>query len=602
MSQKEYKTTTASTAIDSPTCKVVISSVPRKFLVHFRKPPIDNPWNFTGGGVQNFGFDWLRDEYIYDIVSVLENNNEPTRLYRGDIDKLKKEYTHLWFDDPQPVEVLSRIKTCGVDEYIPSWLAVFAEKHKPKGVTHTYAKLYLQIDQEAVDMDRPLTKDGTVLIFTPSDDGVEIYFRDKPKNKPRSKPRSKNILEMPLEIFLEKGQLTRPLGRDTSIKYYADPTKQLTIKVKTPSDKVRHILVTAKHGNHSRDVGVLLIYPNHEIPTAHIQAVQFAMIPNSSYMPEEKYNERLRLEAFGQALINLTFESNVVNMRLHEKMHSHHHKKEIGEFLKKYECRKTRTNNYPNLLAFNDTPIDRQNRSNFDLDVRQLFEQLYPNTALQSSAIYDHWTESNQNKTTHLIFADVKPVIMSVTVPTCEPDEAGKIPLATDDVHSDTSVKSSIGGVVTPRPFTEDEISCGCFAGSPDNKLLNRADYVGGNTAIIYTVMQNDIYAIFHELGHSFGLPHTFPELDKFKANKEHLDESHAKAILNRFPTYQFYQGYTDNVMDYKGRNAPKNPNKPIKETDKDNQFKNLNSLFKWQWNILRADRSLTTPKTKESS
>lgn len=291
-------------------------------------------------------------------------------------------------------------------------------------------------------------------------------------------------------------------------------------------------------------------------------------------------------------------------MRLHEKIHTRHHQREIEEFLKKYECRKTRTNSYPNLLAFNNTPIDRQNRSNFDLDVRQLFEQLYPNTALQSSAIYGHWTESNQNKTTHLIFTDVKPVTMNAVVPTCKPDETGKIP-STDYIHSDSSVIDAIGGVVTPRPFTEDEISCGCFAGIPNDKLLNQADYVSGNTAIIYAVAQNDIYAIFHELGHSFGLPHTFdkpPELDELKASKGHLGENRAKAILNRFPTYQFYQGYTDNVMDYEGRNAPKNPSKPIKETDKYNQFKNLNSLFKWQWNILRADRSLTTPKTKESS
>ncbi|UZA08113.1 hypothetical protein [Moraxella bovis] len=597
MLQKEYKTTTASTATDAPTCKVVISGVPRKFLVHFRKPLVDDPWGSVSEQVQNFGFDWLRDEYIHDIVSVLENNNEPTRLYRGDIDKLKKEYTHLWFDDPQPVEVLSRIKTCGVDEYIPSWLAVFAEKHKPEGVTHTHAKLHLQIDQEAVDMDRPLAKDGTVLIFTPSDDGVEIYFRDK--------SRDKNILKVPLEIFLEKGQLIRPLGKDTSIKYYADPTKQLTIKVKTPSDKVRHILVTAKHNNHSRDVGVLLIYPNHEIPAAHIQVVQFAMIPNSYAMPELRYQDRLRSEAFGQALINLTFESKVFNMRLHEKIHTRHHQREIEEFLKKYECRKTRTNSYPNLLAFNNTPIDRQNRSNFDLDVRQLFEQLYPNTALQSSAIYGHWTESNQNKTTHLIFTDVKPVTMNVAVPTCEPDETGKIP-STEYIHSDSSVTGAIGGVVTPRPFTEDEISCGCFAGIPNDKLLNQADYVSGNTAIIYAVAQNDIYAIFHELGHSFGLPHTFdkpPELDKLKASKGHLDESHAKAILNHFPTYQFYQGYTDNVMDYEGRipSSKTQRDKEAPEYPTVNEYSGkMNSLFKWQWNILRADRSLTIPKNKE--
>ena len=58
-----------------------------KFLVYFRRPD-----DYRG----EFGFDWIRDEYIYPIVKVaIDNNGNPINQLKPlckDIQKLKNEY------------------------------------------------------------------------------------------------------------------------------------------------------------------------------------------------------------------------------------------------------------------------------------------------------------------------------------------------------------------------------------------------------------------------------------------------------------------------------------------------------------------------------
>ena len=47
-----------------------------------------------------------------------------------------------------------------------------------------------------------------------------------------------------------------------------------------------------------------------------------------------------------------------------------------------------------------------------------------------------------------------------------------------------------------------------------------------------------------------------------------------------------FYKGFTDNIMDYVNQVAIRTRN-PFEANDK------MNNFHKWQWDILRADRSL---------
>lgn len=70
----------------------------RNFSVHFRRSP-----NYKG----EYGFDWLRDEYIYDVETVAEVNAK-TRLYRGDVHELIKEYTHFNSQFAEPLKKVEK--------------------------------------------------------------------------------------------------------------------------------------------------------------------------------------------------------------------------------------------------------------------------------------------------------------------------------------------------------------------------------------------------------------------------------------------------------------------------------------------------------------
>ncbi len=73
------------------------------------------------------------------------------------------------------------------------------------------------------------------------------------------------------------------------------------------------------------------------------------------------------------------------------------------------------------------------------------------------------------------------------------------------------------------------------------------------------------IYTCPHELGHSFGLPHTF------EVNTHY---------------YKFHRGLTENYMDYLQADDGR-PNPFFKES------KSVFTFYKWQWDIMRNDKSM---------
>lgn len=86
---------------------------------------------------------------------------------------------------------------------------------------------------------------------------------------------------------------------------------------------------------------------------------------------------------------------------------------------------------------------------------------------------------------------------------------------------------------------------------------------VWGNSYIVFNIGLQNPRTIVHECGHSFSLTHVFEEAGT--------------------PRHIFYQGYTDNYMDYDWQQG-----------NKSNPYKGkMFSLYKWQWDIMRSDRSL---------
>lgn len=89
-----------------------------------------------------------------------------------------------------------------------------------------------------------------------------------------------------------------------------------------------------------------------------------------------------------------------------------------------------------------------------------------------------------------------------------------------------------------------------------------------GNGAVIFANGLNQGRVILHELGHSLNLCHIFEP-----------------TTISKAPT--FYQGYTDNVMDYTWSFV-------TPTSTKENVFKDkLWYFFKWQWDLIRKDGSL---------
>jgi hypothetical protein len=100
-----------------------------------------------------------------------------------------------------------------------------------------------------------------------------------------------------------------------------------------------------------------------------------------------------------------------------------------------------------------------------------------------------------------------------------------------------------------------------------------RNDTIWGNAYIVFNAGLQDGFTIIHEAGHSFSLPHIFE------------DDSSLTDI-------HFYQGYTDNYMDYTWQ-AGNMVNRRMQPSGDNMYIGRMFSFFKWQWDIMRKDRSL---------
>lgn len=93
-----------------------------------------------------------------------------------------------------------------------------------------------------------------------------------------------------------------------------------------------------------------------------------------------------------------------------------------------------------------------------------------------------------------------------------------------------------------------------------------------GNFYIVYNAGLKDGHTIMHECGHSLSLPHVFQEGSRAR--------------------HTFYHGYTDNYMDYTWQ-AGVFRNGQLYSSGPNIYKGKMFSFFKWQWDIMRSDRSL---------
>ncbi len=273
----------------SPPIGQTSTSCLRKFTIHFRRPDtLKEKSNYIYRG--EYGFDWLRDEYIYPIEKVDVDYksiddfvylNKAVPLCRNP-DDLREEYKR---------DIKNSITPYGKD-YYPAWLSIFAYNVKGNAGSTMHKKgvnLTLQLDEidEIID-------DGTEIIFKPGKPCLKIT-----PNK------------ISISHFLKTPKKTRILDIDTgtpTINYYQLDN---TINIKCFGDTLKdheEIRVFAKLGPTEVEVGKLMVYKNDNIGKAKIVVVnvitKYDEKGNKIYPQVHKSFEYLyKYQSFNQAMI-----------------------------------------------------------------------------------------------------------------------------------------------------------------------------------------------------------------------------------------------------------------------------------------------------------
>lgn len=250
----------------SPTAGTSCATCLKKFLVHFRRPQ-----DYSG----NYGFDWLRDDYIYANKHIAKEGNIKKALCL-DIAKLKNEYKA---DVKNPISPYGK-------EYFPAWLSLFSYingSNSPHISTMTKNGVQLDLFIEEIE---PLSNDGTELIFECQNNFIQL----SPK-------------QIPLVNVLKK----KVKDSDGTKQFYHLP-RSILIKCEGGwLNDHEEIKVFAKKGSAKVEVGKLMLYKNDSIKHADI-----ILIPviteyrgGKPVLPDrvDAYEHLIKRISFNQALI-----------------------------------------------------------------------------------------------------------------------------------------------------------------------------------------------------------------------------------------------------------------------------------------------------------
>lgn len=506
-----------------PTVVQKISQLPR-FFVHFRRAEsvaLSNPISLKYKG--EFGFDWLRDEYIYD-VNMVHALNKHAALFQGEtVSKLIEQYTHF---NRKPIEEIKEILTYNDDPYIPSWLSL--EEGREIG-------LYLHIDLATTE-----TTDLTQMA------NLNLSFEYDPLLVELMSANRQYVSASPLTVSLrdvigstvesEQNLISSKQDlKSKKIKRFETQFK-INVKILKSFSKPQFIKIKAMDGNRQSQVGLLVLYPNDKILQARLQMIYFT--PNSRHsalIPTKDLEKVIKDNFFVQALIKPVFDNPISINIANEMVNPIRTQKDIkllNEFLNKYPANQN---------------IPQNNVTNFYTDVFNLIKYLYKDT--KSLGVHN-----SKQKVSYVIVADY-------TV-------------------------ANFGG------FTPIRTRC-----------TNGLCKTEGNTVFVTNTSSGydfKLTSFIHELGHAFGLKHTFDGNDEkiqlcLQHKNTHTDtcKRYQSAYQKDDILHKFYQGYTDNVMDY-GFSIKEDCTQDSCIGTNPSSFLDIQlALTKWQWDILREDANI---------
>ena len=375
----------------SPPIGQASTSCLRKFTIHFRRPEkLKQKKGATYKG--EYGFDWLRDEYIYPIEEVLYDNCSdsespiPINDYRAlclKSDQLKLEYLQVGIADP--------IQPHGQD-YYPAWLSIFASKVKgdnaDKGSDMHKDGVYLDLQLDEIDK---IINDGTEIYFKPSDPCLKITPE-----------------KISIEKFLKTSIKKRSINKDTDTKisYYL---LKNAVKIMCQGDTLKEhgqIKVFAKLGSTEIEVGQLMVYQNDSIGEANLVVVNVIteydnnnnkVIPQSHPSLDDIFNN----QSFNQAMIKVKIKA-TENFDLVE-LRNKTNDKDIIDFLydiKDSTYMKSQRQDPKNSKKTIESSSDIKNR------LIKIYEKFGINIPADGKPIHD---EKHHN--TYLLFTNLNPTM-----------------------------------------------------------------------------------------------------------------------------------------------------------------------------------------------
>ena len=418
----------------------------RKFTIHFRRPKkLKEKSNYSYRG--EYGFDWLRDEYIYPIKKVafeeVVNPNMPTPIDKcialcRKPDLLRQEY----LKDVEPQG--KKFKPHGQD-YYPAWLSIFAcnvtnKKANPNaGSTMHKDGVYLDLQLDEIDK---IINDGTEIYFKPSEPCLKIT------------PEKISISEF-LKTSKKKRILNNNIDKPPVINYYL---LQNAVRIMCQEDTLQQhgkIKVFAKLGSTEYEVGRLMVYENNNIGKADIFVVNVITdyIANNQVAPKSRppLDYLYKFQSFNQAMIRAEVRA-IENFDL-KALEKETKDSDITLFLKD---------------AKNPLYIDNDKVP----DPEDLTNQRMTNGAVailkRLSALYHKYGKHTTG---------------------------GNIGLNERKHHNTYLFFTTINS----------KTNSGIAYGDPKNN-----NFEWGNVYMIFNDGLNDEHTIVHEAGHSFSLPHTF--------------------------------------------------------------------------------------------
>ena len=269
----------------SPPIGQASTSCLRKFTIHFRRPKNLKQKKDAPPYKGEYGFDWLRDEYIYPMEKVVLTGAY-TELCKNPIN-LREKYLE---------DVVPKGKNFQINgqDYYPAWLSIFAcnvqGNNADAGSDMHKDGVYLDLQLDEIDK---IIDDETEIFFEPSDPCLKIT------------PEKISISE-----FLKTSRKDRELNGDTHkpvIYYYL---LENAVKIICQGDTLKQhemIKVFAKLGPTKIEVGRLMVYKNDNIGKANIFVVNVItedfntnkVIPQSHPSLKDLYN----CQSFNQAMI-----------------------------------------------------------------------------------------------------------------------------------------------------------------------------------------------------------------------------------------------------------------------------------------------------------